>query len=110
NKSVMERIDRIYSLRKKPMYFGSGVVQQILQLFPMRRMLVHPQFQETRQERSSPPPNLFDHVDADFPAEKSRQICEDFRDVVLGDTEMEDLWWRQSYAEKEKPGRFQREA
>jgi hypothetical protein len=107
--SVRDRIQRIYSLLKKPVDFGSGVMQQVVQLFQMRRLLVHPQYQETREERSSPPPNLFDHVDVDFPAAKSRQIAEGFRDALLSDAQMQNLWWRQSYAEKEKPQRFQRE-
>lgn len=105
--TVRERIERIYSLLKKPVDFGSGVMQQVIQLFQMRRLLVHPQFQETREERSSNPPNLFDHVDADFPAAKSRRIAENFRDAVLRDANMEDLWWRQGYAEKQKPERSQ---
>jgi hypothetical protein len=75
----------------------------------MRRLLVHPQFQETPEERSTPPPNLFDHVDADFPASKSREIAESFRDSLLGDAQMENFWWKQSYVEKQKPARFQRE-
>jgi len=107
--SVKDRIERIYSLLKKPVDFGSGVMQQVIQLFQMRRRLVHPQFQDTREERSSPPPNLFDHVDVDFPAANSRQITESFRDTLLRDAQMEDLWWRQSYAQKEKPVRFERE-
>jgi hypothetical protein len=107
--SARERIERIYSLLKKPVDFGSGIMQQVIQLFQMRRLLVHSQFQETREERSSPPPNLFDHVGVDFPTAKCRQIVESFRDTVLGDAKMENLWWRQSYAEKQKPARFQRE-
>jgi hypothetical protein len=90
---VRERIERIYSLLKKPVDFGSGVMQRVLQLFQMRHLLVHPQCQETREERSSPPPNLFDDVDADFLAAKSRRIAEDFRDAVLRDANMENLWW-----------------
>jgi len=43
--SVRERIERIYSLLKKPVDFGSGIMQQVIQLFQMRRSLVHPQFQ-----------------------------------------------------------------
>ena len=107
--SVRERIARVYSLLKKPVDFGSGIMQQVIELFQIRRLLVHPQFQETREERSSPPPNLFDHVDADFPTAKCRQIVESFRDTVLRDAKMENLWWKQSYAEKQKPARFQRE-
>jgi hypothetical protein len=107
--SVRERIERIYSCLKKPVDFGSGIMQQVVQLFQMRRLLVHPQFQETREERSSPPPNLFDHVDVDFPVSKSRQIVEDFRAAVLDAAKLEDLWWRQGYAEKQKPERFQRQ-
>jgi hypothetical protein len=35
---------------------------------------------------------------------------EKFSDTLLRDAQMEDLWWRQSYAEKQKPTRFQRDA
>ena len=108
--SVRERIERIYSLLKRPVDFGSGIMQQVIQLFQMRRLLVHPQFQETREESSSPPPNLFDHLDVDFPTAKCRQIVESFRDTVLRDAKMENLWRKLTYAEKQKPARFQREA
>ena len=107
--SVRQRIERIYFLLNKPVDFGSGIMQRVIQLFQMRRLLVHPQFQETLEERSTPPPNLFDHVDADFPASKSREIAESFRDTLLGDAQMENLWRKESYAEKHKPARFQRE-
>jgi hypothetical protein len=38
--TVRERIERIYSLLKKPVDFGSGVMQRVLQLFQMRHLLV----------------------------------------------------------------------
>ena len=66
----------------------------------MRRRLVHPEYEDTREERSSPPPTLLDHVDADYPTSKSRQIAESFRDTLLRDSKLENLWWRQAYAEK----------
>ena len=69
--NVKERIERIYSILKKPVDFGSGLMQQVARLFQIRRELVHPQVQDTKKQGSSPPPTVFDRVDADFPAAKS---------------------------------------
>ena len=106
--SVRNRIERIYSCLRKPVDFGGGVMQQVVNLFQMRRLLVHPEFQDTREERSSPPPSLFDHVEVEYPTGKSREIAESFREVLLRDSKLEDLWWTQGYAEKQKPDRFER--
>jgi hypothetical protein len=106
--SIRDRIERIYALLKKPVHFGSGVMQQVIQLFQIRRELVHPQFQETIEDGSSPPPTVLDRVDADFPTAKSRQIVEDFRDTILRDSQTKDMWMRTGFVEKEKPAKFKR--
>jgi hypothetical protein len=104
--TVRERIERLYSLLKKPVAFSSGVMQDVIQLFRTRRLLVHPRFQETREQRASPPPDIFDHVDHDFPVCTCRSIAEKFRDQLLADAELDNLWWRQGYVEKAKRDRF----
>jgi hypothetical protein len=99
--SVRERIERIYSLLKKPVDFGSGAMQQVIHLFQMRRALVHPQFQDTKEEGSSPPPTVFDRVNAAFPAAKSCEIAENFRKTILRDSQVKDLWSQTGFMEKE---------
>jgi hypothetical protein len=88
--------------------FGGGVMQRVVNLFQMRRLLVHPEFQDACEERSSPLPSLFDHVEVDYPTAKSREIAESFREGLLRDSKLEDPWWTQGYAEKQKPDRFER--
>ena len=102
-KSVKKRIERIYSLLKKPVDFDSGVMHDVLQLAGMRNALVHPPFQEVRRERPTPSNPVFERVDADFPAEKTREIAENFRDTILRDSGMPDLWWKEGFVEKPAP-------
>jgi hypothetical protein len=88
--------------------FKAGVMQQVVQLFQMRRELVHPQFQETRKERKSPPPTVFDRLNKKFPATKSHEIAEQFRETILRDSQIKDLWQTVGYVEKPEPIRFKR--
>jgi hypothetical protein len=92
-KSVETRIRRIYSLLKKPVDFDSGVMQDVLKLAGMRNALVHPPFQEVRSERASLYNPFFERIASDFPAAMSRQIAENFRETILRDSGLPDLWW-----------------
>jgi hypothetical protein len=56
----------------------------------------------------SPPPTVFDRVNADFPTAKSRQIAENFHKTILRDSEVKDLWSQTGFVEKEKPAKFKR--
>jgi hypothetical protein len=98
-KSVRTRIERIYSLLKKPVDFDSGVMHEVLQLAGMRNALAHPPFQEVRRNRPTPSNPVFERVDAEFPAGKSREIAENFRDTILRDSGMRDLWWEEGFVE-----------
>jgi hypothetical protein len=101
--NVKERIVRIYSILKKPVDFGSGLMQQVARLFQIRRELVHPQVQDTKKQGSSPPPTVFDRVDADFPAAKSCEIAMNFRETILRDSQVKDFWSKTFFVEKANP-------
>jgi len=103
NNTVKQRIERIYLLLKKPVDFGSGLMQQVIHLFQMRRELVHPQVQDTKKEGSSPPPTVFDRVNADFPAAKSSEIAQNFHKTILRDSEVKDFWNETGFVEKMNP-------
>jgi hypothetical protein len=44
--------------------------------------------------------SVFERADAEFPARKSREIAENFRDTILRDSGMRDLWWEEGFVEK----------
>ena len=103
NNAVKDRIEHIYSLLQKPVDFGSGLIQQVTQLFKTRRALVHPQLQRTKAEGSSPPQTVFERVDTDFPAAKSWEIAKDFRETILRDSNVKDFWHTTGFVEKDDP-------
>jgi hypothetical protein len=90
-KSLKKRIKRIYRRLEKEVDIKSGVMEQVLNLADMRNMLVHPPFQEVKKKRPTPTNPIFERVDAEFPAAKSRQIAENFRDKILRDSGLRDL-------------------
>jgi hypothetical protein len=100
--TVRERIERIYSLLQKSVDFASGVMQQVVLLYQMRNELVHPEFQDTKETGMSPPHTVFDRVDAKFPAVKSCEIAMNFRETILRDSQVPDLWDKIFFVEKER--------
>jgi hypothetical protein len=98
-KTFSDKLKRIFKDRKPGVSLGSGIYQETIVLLNFRGSLAHPRFTDHVEKRDSPPPTLFDHVEADFPASRVLDIATRFRDSFLGDVGLEDLWWRQSYSE-----------
>jgi hypothetical protein len=98
-KSFSEKLKHIFTTRGKTISLGSGIYQEAIGLFTFRGSLAHPRFTHHVEQRDSPPPTLFDHIEVDYPAPRVLDIATRFRDRFLADVGLEDLWWRQGYAE-----------
>jgi hypothetical protein len=61
------------------------------------RNLAHPKFLHHKVVQKGPPPTVFDHVDADYPAAKVLKIATTFKDSLLKDLKLEDHSFRQSF-------------
>jgi hypothetical protein len=102
-KTFSQKLKRIFTAREKTVVLDSGVYQRAIALVTFRGSLAHPRFTHTVEARESPPPTQFDHVEADYPATRVLEIATSFRDSFLADVGLDDLWWRQHYAEIPRP-------
>ena len=102
-KTSGDKLKKIFEARGRPIDLGSGVYQKTTALLNFRGSIAHPRFAHHIEERSSPPPTIFDHAQFDYPASRVLSIVEDFRAALLTDLKLDDLWWRQRYAEIIKP-------
>lgn len=100
-----EKLKGIFKVRGKNVSLGSGIYQQAIALAKFRGSLAHPRFTHHIEQRDSPPPNLFDHIEADYPAARVFDIVTRFRETFLGDVGLDDLWWIQKYDEVILPNR-----
>lgn len=102
-RTFSEKLKRVFAERKKTVALDSGVYQRTIALLTFRGSLAHPRFTQHIEKRDSPPPTLFDHIEADYPASRVLEIATAFRDRFLADVGLDDLWWKQAYAAIPKP-------
>ncbi len=102
HKTFSQKLKQVFAARGKNISIGSGVYQEAISLITFRGSLAHPRFTHHIEQRDSPPPTLFDHIQADYPAARVLDVATRFKDSFLADVGLEDLWWRQSYAEVTK--------
>ena len=100
---LSDKLKRIFSDRHVIVDLGSGIYQQTIGFAKFRGSLAHPRFTHHIEERDSPPPTIFDHTDFDYPTLRVWEIVTAFRDRFLADVGLEDFWWRQGYAELQRP-------
>lgn len=62
-----------------------------------RGRLAHPRFDHVKEVRKGPPPTLFDHIDANYPAAKVLKIATKFKDSLLKDLDLKDTSLRASF-------------
>ncbi len=98
-KTSGEKLKMIFEARGRAIDLGSGVYQKTTALLNFRGAIAHPRFTHHVEKRSTPPPTIFDHSQFDYPASKVLSIVEDFRQALLTDLKLNDLWWKQRYAE-----------
>jgi hypothetical protein len=98
-KTSGDKLKEIFKARKAGVDLGSGVYQKTTALLNFRGSLAHPRFTHHIEERSTPPPTIFDHTQFDYPASKVLCIVEDFKAALLADLKIDDLWWNQRYGE-----------
>ncbi len=97
------KLKRVFDERSKTVDLNLGVYQRTIALLTFRGSLAHPRFTQVVETRNSPPPTLFDHIDADYPATRVLEIATAFRDQFLSDVGLEDLWWTQGYRQRPRP-------
>ena len=102
-KTFGEKLKKIFQARGLSIDLSSDVYQETTALLNFRGSLAHPRFTHHIEERSSPPPTIFDHTQFDYPAQQVLAIVEGFRTALLADLRLDDLWWEQRYAEIIKP-------
>jgi hypothetical protein len=98
-RTIAEKLKCIFAAREAAIDLGSGIYQQTIAFIKFRGSLAHPRFVHHIEERHAPPPTIFDHTDFDYPATRVWKVVTGFRDQFLADVGLEDLWWRQGYAE-----------
>ena len=97
------KLKRVFAERKKTVDLNSGVYHRTIALLTFRGSLAHPRFTQVVATRNSPPPTLFDHIEADYPASRVLVIATAFREQFLSDVGLEDFWWKQGYAQRPRP-------
>jgi hypothetical protein len=102
-RTFSEKLKRVFAERKKTVALDSGVYQRTIALLTFRGSLAHPRFTQHIEKRGSPPPTLFDHIEADYPASRVLEIATAFRERFLADVGLHDFSWKQGYAETPKP-------
>jgi hypothetical protein len=102
-RTFSDKLKRVFVERKKTVDLNSGVYQRTIALLTFRGSLAHPRFTEIVATRDSPPPTLFDHIEADYPASRVVEIATGFRDEFLSDVGLDDFWWTQGYAQRPRP-------
>lgn len=98
---IKDRISEIYNKIGKKADFGKGVLQEVLKLFKKRNDLMHPKYVNYEEAGDKHIQNIFDEIDAEFPADESRRIAESAIESILSDAGMSDLkehWWVRSYS------------
>ena len=96
-KPFSEKLKYVFEGCSKKVDLSGGIYQETVALLKFRGSLAHPRFNHHVERRDSPPPTIFDHVDFDYPALKVFGIVTRFKDTILTDLELQDLWWRQGY-------------
>jgi hypothetical protein len=102
-KTFSDKLKRVFAERKKTVALDSGIYQRTIALLTFRGSLAHPRFTRRVEKRDSPPPTLFDHIETDYPATRVLEIATRFRERFLADVGLDDLWWKQGYAEIPRP-------
>lgn len=102
-KTSSDKMKKIFGARGLPIDLSGGIYQQTTALLGFRGSIAHSRFNHLIEERSTPPPTIFDHAKFDYPASRVLKIVEEFRAALLKDLKLDDLWWRERYAEIIKP-------
>jgi hypothetical protein len=98
HRSFAQKLEHVFSATEKTAKLSGSVYQQTMQLISFRgRNLAHPKFLHHKVVQKGPPPTVFDHVDADYPAAKVLKIATTFKDSLLKDLKLEDHSFRQSF-------------
>ena len=87
---VFSTVDKTATLRHR-------VYQNTMKLIRFRASLAHPKFIHRKVARRGPPPILFDHVNADYPAARVLEIATNFKDSLLKDVDLKDASGRQGF-------------
>jgi len=99
-RSFSDKLKYVFSSSRNPLDLSQGIYQQIVALIKFRGALAHPRFKHHKETRDTPPPTIFDDVDFDYPASKVLEIATSYRESLLKDLKLEDVWHRLGYVEK----------
>jgi hypothetical protein len=103
NRSFPEKLKHLLSSGNKPTKHGERVYQDTIKLINFRGRLAHPKFVHVTVVRKGPPPDLFDDVDADYPAATVLAIATKFKEALLKDLDLEDASLRTSFVSPPAP-------
>jgi hypothetical protein len=97
NRSFAQKLKHLLASGNKAAKQGQRVYQDTIKLINFRGRLAHPRFVHVKVVRKGPPPDLFDDVDADYPAKKVLAIATKFKEALLKDLDLEDATRRASF-------------
>jgi hypothetical protein len=92
--SIKSRIKRVYELVGIKVNFSRGPYKEALDLFGWRRKLVHPEFVHESKAQKKELPDIFDQVSVHYFAETIEVIVVNFKDRLLLDFNLDDVWQR----------------
>jgi hypothetical protein len=97
NRSFSQKLKHLLARGNKPTQQSKRVYQDAIKLINFRGRLAHPRFAHVTVVRRGPPPDLFDDVDADYPATEVLAIATQFKDSLLKDLDLADTPRRTSF-------------
>jgi len=103
NRSFSEKSKHLLSSGNNPTKHGKRVYQDTIKLINFRGRLAHPKFVHVKVVRKGPPPDLFDDVDADYPAAKVLAIATKFKEALLKDLDLKDTSLQTSFVSPPAP-------
>ena len=100
NLRFRDRLRHLYTFSPKSLNLGSGVWQEVSDMFRARNELAHPTYVEEEQVRSDAIPTLFERLATEYSSSRSKAIAERAIDALAGDFSQPDLrekWQFRSY-------------
>jgi len=88
---IKDKLRKIYSTIDKPINFGQGIWQEVLDLFKKRKDLVHPKYLNKKEYRNNEIPTIFQLVRDTYPCFKTKNIMYNAISTLLNDSNTKDV-------------------
>ena len=89
---VRSRIERAYKVINKAPDFSTDPYKGIMDMFGIRNQITHPVLQWEQRRQAQPLQDVFERATAHFSNEKILSLIENFRETIINDFGLRDVW------------------